>query len=59
MAPLEVDCSNSFFLLTVNWSRLPVICLVQKNRHVQSSLRPGKKDKDLSGFEPPTSQSNA
>ena len=48
MAPLEVDYSISFILLAVN-------CLVQKNRQVKRSLCPGKKDTDLLGLEPPTS----
>ena len=45
----------SFFSPLIGHSA--VIRLVQKNIHVKSSLHPGKKDMDLSGFEPTTSQS--
>ena len=46
----------SFFSMLIGHSA--VICLVRKNRQVKSSLRPGEKDTDLLGFEPPTSRSN-
>ena len=46
----------SFFQLLCGHS--PVICLFQKNMQVKASLRPGEKDTNSPGFEPPTSGSN-